>query len=107
VLIAEPLVVSPRGEFDIYTKDRLVEILANVDAHPFVVVDFSGVRYIDSSCIAVLIRMRKRRLIAGLPAAHFAALNPMLHRVFAIAALDQVFPMFDTVEEARAAFAQP
>lgn len=104
MLTIEPLVISPDGEFDIFSQKRFEEIIEAGADRPFVVLDFSRVGYIDSSCISVLIRVHKRRLMRGRPPMHLAAMGPVLRRIFQIAALDQLWPTFDTVEKARAAF---
>jgi hypothetical protein len=54
--------------------------------------------------LSVLIRLRKQREERGFPPAHLAALQPNLRRVFAITRLDMVWPIFESVEAACAAF---
>lgn len=107
MVTAEPLVISPAGEFDIYSQPRFAELLQAGDEEPCVVLDFGRVRYIDATCMSELIGMHKRRLIAGRRPAHIAAINPSLRHVFSIARLDRVWPMFDTVKDACNAFDLP
>lgn len=104
MLRQQPMVLSPRGDFDIYSQSEFAAALGAADNHPYVVVDLTDVHYLDSTCLSVLIRMRKRRKSLDFPPAHFAGMNPVLKRVFRITALDEVWPIFDTVEEACAAF---
>ena len=104
MLPQQPMVLSPRGEFDIYSQSEFAAALNAADDHPYVVIDFTDVHYLDSTCISVLIRMRKRRRSLNFPPVHFAGMRPLLKSVFRITALDHIWPIFDTVEEACAAF---
>ena len=50
------LVVSPRGEVDVFTAPRLTEALARcTDAHESIVCDLSAVEFLDSSGLRALI----------------------------------------------------
>jgi|GEM_PF-2129413 len=104
MLIPPPTVLSPEGDFDIYSQTRFADALLPATEHRFVVLDFSRVRYIDSTCLSVLIRLHKRRAILGYPPAHIAGMNPLLRRVFALTRLDGLWPFFETVDEAIAGF---
>jgi anti-anti-sigma factor len=60
--------LNPRGELDPDSAPALEEALAAVlagDAVTPVVVDLSGVRFVDSSGIGALLRCRRRALAAG------------------------------------------
>jgi anti-sigma B factor antagonist len=96
--------VSPRGEIDAHSAPRLratiVDELEDA-AVDHLVVDLSGVSFLDSSALGVLVgtlkRMRERdgRLDIVLPSSH-------ARRVFEITALDRVLALHETVEAALA-----
>jgi anti-anti-sigma factor len=84
------------GELDIANASGCFDaVKARLDGAAVVVVDLSAVTYIDSSCLSELVelaRTRDVRLVVppGQP-----------RRVLEISALDQVFPIFETVKAAK------
>jgi anti-anti-sigma factor len=90
------VVVSVRGEIDIANADQvqaaLVEALTTSTGQ--VVADFAGVSFLDSQCMAALIRVHKRcdpdsrRLTIRSPQSH-------ARRVFELTGLDQVLRIED------------
>lgn len=102
-----PYVVALHGDYDVSSQERLVEALAPANDRPHVVVDFTNVRFLDSTALAVLIRMRKRRGQLGYPLVRFVGLHSGLRRVFEITHLDGVWPHYDTIQEALASFDTP
>lgn len=96
-------VVRVTGEVDLYTSPRMREaILKSLSRRrPNVVVDLSGVSYMDSSGIATLVealhetRNRKGRLV-------LAGLNDRVREVFELARLHSVFELAASVEAALA-----
>jgi anti-sigma B factor antagonist len=102
-------VVTASGEVDLYTSPRLREAVmgAVTDRSPSVVVDVSGVTYMDSSGIATLVEAlkatekRRGRLV-------LAGLTPRVREVFELARLQTVFTIVADVEAAvRAASGGP
>jgi len=94
-------VVRPQGEIDLHVSGELRRALLDaVNAGGPVVVEMSGVRYIDSSGIASLVealqRARTRRQRFRLAAVPESAM-----RVMRIAQLDRVFSIHDSVAAAR------
>lgn len=86
------------GEVDLScSPDARREILAVINNGRNLLVDLSGVTYIDSSGVASLVEgyqaARKNQLRFGLLAVSDAAMN-----VFKLARLDQVFPIHATAE---------
>ena len=85
------VVVAVRGEIDIANADQvqaaLVEALTASAGE--VVADFAGVSFLDSQCIAALIRVHtgcdhdSRRLTIRSP-------QPLARKVFELAGLDQI-----------------
>lgn len=88
-------VVTLEGEIDLH---RSGEIRAQLEPHlvakeSVVVVDLSGVTYIDSSGLAVFIEAMQRVLGYGGKFA-LCGLRESVRHIFSIACLDQVFRIF-------------
>ena len=89
------LIVEPRGQADIHTAPALREALSEAieSGGKVVVVDLSGVTFVDSMTLGVLLgavkRLRQRggelRIIVD---------DPHVRRVFEITLLDRVFDLF-------------
>jgi len=95
-------VVSLRGEVDLEHSPAAREVLLScVRSGRSLIVDLSGVEYIDSSGIASLVEAfqesRKRGSRFSL-----AAVSPSALRVFELARLDRVFTLHPSLEEALA-----
>ena len=98
--MAEPLVVRLQGEFDIYRTAELERLLAPAMDVPRVVIDLRDVRYIDSSCLAVLVRMRKLRTAKGFAPSLFVKGPKQVQTVFQVTQLEQLWEQYDTFEAA-------
>jgi anti-sigma B factor antagonist len=93
------VVVSFSGEVDLEHSPQAREILLDqVGRRRRLLVDLSGVDYIDSSGIASLVEAFQKAKKIGIDFA-LAAPNPAAMRVLALARLDRVFRIFATVEE--------
>jgi anti-sigma B factor antagonist len=94
-------VVAPAGELDIATGALLRDALADELAagHTWVVVDLSGVSFIDSSGIGALVAAHVHFDEAG---AGFALASPSerLEKVFQLAGLAETFALADSVAAA-------
>ncbi len=97
------VIVSVVGDIDMSSSNQVRDALTPLfqNNNKMVVVDLSGVSYIDSSGIATLVE--------GLQWSHnsknkfrLAALTPGVKDVFEIARLLTVFEVFDTKEQALA-----
>jgi anti-sigma B factor antagonist len=102
--VAEHTVLEVGGEVDVYTAPRLRERLVElVDAGSRnVVVDLGRVDFLDSTGLGVLVGALKRLRAAGGTFALVCSKEPLL-KIFRITALDQVFPIFTSVEAATTA----
>lgn len=98
--MADPLVVRLHGEFDIYRCDELERLLKPAMEAPRVIVDLRGVRYIDSSSLAVLIRMRKARTAKGFHPSIFIRGPKQVQTVLQVTQLEQLWEQYDTFDEA-------
>ena len=92
------LVVSLRGDVDLEHSPKAREVLLDcVKRGRKVLVDLSGVSYIDSSGVASLVEAFQRAKKSGVEFALVAVNAPAL-RVLELARLDKVF----TIHESRA-----
>ena len=93
------VVVAFTGEVDLEHSPRAREILLEqVGRKRRVLVDLSGVDYIDSSGIASLVEAFQKAKKAGTGFA-LAAPNAAALRVLELARLDRVFKIFPSVDE--------
>lgn len=98
-------VVQVAGELDLYTAPRLKEELMTVmeDGSLKVIVDMTGVNFIDSSALGVLIGGVKRlkpkdgRMV-------LVIVDDNVNWIFRITGLNNVFDIYATREEAVASF---
>jgi anti-anti-sigma factor len=98
---AEPTVITLTGDWDIYRRDELRRMFAPSYDEPYLVLDLSAVTYADSTILSELVRMRKHRSEKKLPG--FALVpSKRFERVLAITRLDQIWPCFETLDDAIA-----
>lgn len=99
------IVVKPQGSLDVSIqtpfKEKLQEIAAQNDND--VVLDFSGVQFIDSACLGALVALLKR-LREHKGDIKMSCLTDDVRSIFQITRLDRVFEIFDTREEAVNSF---
>jgi anti-sigma B factor antagonist len=97
------VVVSLGGELDLYNAEEVREALAGAaDGQPErLVVDLSGVEFIDSTALGVLIEARTK--LANRQAFLLAAPRIETRRALEVSGLDRHFGIHDTVDAARAA----
>lgn len=99
-----PNVLPLEGEIDLHVSPRIAASLGAMieQKPPRLVVDLSGVSYIDSSGLAVLIEgMQNVEAYGGKFV--LAGLRDNVRPIFEIARLDQVFIIFPHVDAALAA----
>ena len=96
-------VVSVGGEVDLGTAGELSDYLiaAMQQAGPHLVVDLSGVSFMDSTGLKVLLASNKRVHLVG---GHLALAAPgrSVRKVLAVTGLDQTFVVCDSVDDALA-----
>lgn len=102
--VADHTVLEVGGEVDVYTaprlRERLIEMIEGGAHH--VVVDLGRVDFLDSTGLGVLVGALKRLRAVGGTFGLVCDKEPLL-KIFRITALDQVFPIFPTVDAAVAA----
>ncbi len=103
-----PLIVTlSQSEYDIASCEQLARELEPTYTHPQVVVDMSAVRYIDSTCLGKLVRMRSERGRRSYPPAHLVVLSTQIRRLFEIVRFDHVWPLYDSLEAALGELTAP
>jgi anti-sigma B factor antagonist len=99
--VAEHAVLEVGGEVDVYTaprlRERLVELVDGGARN--VVVDLGRVDFLDSTGLGVLVGALKRLRAANGTFGLVCSKEPLL-KIFRITALDQVFPIYPSVEAA-------
>ncbi len=97
-------VVAPVGEVDLSCSRDLQHELHQVlrDAPPKVIVDLSGVPYMDSSGVATLVEAMQRAHKGGTTLV-LCCMRDKVRSIFEIARLDKVFTIVDTLDDADGA----
>lgn len=105
--VGQALVLAPTGRIDMTTSDAFRDrVLPLVDtcakAGEPLILDFSGIDYISSAGLRVLMLAAKQaKASAGTVA--IAALQPVVKEIFEISRFDKVLPCHGGVDEAIAA----
>jgi anti-anti-sigma factor len=97
-----------KAEWDYRDRGTLQELLGIAREAPHAVVDMTGVTYIDSSVIAKLIELYKDR--QGRPSFVPVCLvipSAPVRRILEITGVSEVWPTFETLEEAVSAAGTP
>jgi anti-sigma B factor antagonist len=96
-------VLAADGEIDIHTAPGLRARLSELEQAGVqtIVVDLSGVDFLDSSALGTLVGANKD-LRANGGALKVVCARPSILRVFEITRLSEVIPVYDTVERACA-----
>ncbi len=91
----EPGIIALAGEIDLHESPQIKEAMQPLIAQklPRLLVDMSGVTYIDSSGLALFIEAMQRVQAYGGLFGLFG-LRPSVRTIFEIARLDQVFRLF-------------
>jgi len=98
-------VVAISGEGDLSTSPKVRDaLLGCISGGKGVIVDLSGVAYIDSSGVASLVEAFQTAKSKSLGFA-LAQVSDTPMRVLKLARLDQVFVIYDTLDDAVAAMA--
>ena len=96
-------IIQVRGEVDLYSSPRMREAIVGQASvrTPTVVVDLSGVDYMDSSGVATLVEgLQLSRGYGG--AFRLAGLGGAVREVFRFAKLEKVFEIYEDADRALA-----
>lgn len=100
----EPFVVTLDGDWDVYRRDELADLLAGAYDRKRVVVDLTTTRYIDSTALGLFAAMRKQRRARGFSPARIVAPSEQIRRLLEIVKFNRIFSIHETVEIAIASF---
>lgn len=94
-------IIEVIGELDVATATQLSEYVAQVvKKYPEkLVLDLSGVKFMASSGLAMLISALKKTKEARVPFG-ICGLSPVVRQTIQVTTLDEVLPIFDSVEDA-------
>ena len=100
-------ILQLEGEIDLETSPDLRELLgAQIEAgRSRLLIDFSGVTYIDSSGLATLVEYVQKAMKFGGHLA-LAGISERLRTVFDLARLGEIFAIYTSVPEAKDALAK-
>jgi anti-anti-sigma factor len=97
---AEAKVISVTGDVDFTERASFRESLQEAVAPETAIVDFSATSFMDSSAISQLLWCNRERVRA-----HRAPLRLVVGakvaRLFEVAGLGEIFPVYDTLEDAK------
>lgn len=91
---AAGFVVTPRGELDLATAQRVQAKLAERGPGEPLVLDLSGLTFLDTSGIQLVVEADRSSRAEGFEFSLRRG-TPAVHRVFEIAGLDRVLPFAD------------
>lgn len=98
-------ICRPVGELDAFTVSQFRQALAEMASKPHLIIDMSGVPFVDSAGLGALIGgIRRARELGG--DVVVACNRASLIRTLRTTGFDRIVTMTETVEEAKAAFAQ-
>jgi len=89
------------GEWDYYRSAELRALFERDGDAQKLVVDLTRTRYIDSTLLTELVRLRQRRASKGLDSECLVISNPDVKRIFEITKLDTLWTICTTLEEAQ------
>lgn len=96
------VIVVDGAEWDLVNCEAFEALLRPAHESKTCIVDLSGVRYMDSSCLTKIALMQKQRSAQSLPPASFVVASPALRRLFSIVGYDRRWPVYDSVNAAVA-----
>ena len=99
-------ICRPIGELDAFTVSQFRQSLAELASKPRLIIDMSGVPFVDSAGLGALIGgIRRARELGG--DVVVSCNRPSLIRTLRTTGFDRIVTMTETVDEAKAAFEKP
>lgn len=91
-------------EWDIAETEKLRKILAPAAVEPHVVLDLTGVTFMDSSALSVMVQLYQQRVIdRGFAPSHLVVSSYGVRRVLELAGFQKLWPLHHSLDEALAA----
>jgi anti-anti-sigma factor len=100
-------IVTFAGEYDMPCKSALRRDMNDAADEDVVVLDFSAVTYIDSTCLTELALLSRSRKEAGREPATLVLPDGTVKRILSIAHIDSLFRTFPSLGEAMANRSEP
>ena len=97
---SEPIIFRHTGAGDFLGRAVLQAEFAKLEDAEIVILDFTQTEYMDSSAIGQLVGLFRTRTKRGRSAPRIVQ-GPGVARIFEVAGLASVLPIFDSVEQAR------
>lgn len=95
-------IIKLEGEWDLSRGNELRRHIDRAVEHPRVVIDLSGVSYIDSHCIGMLVRMRTQRVAKGYEPSRLILKSGNVRRVLGLVGVHTLWSVYDSREQALA-----
>ncbi len=101
----EVVVVSLNGELDVAVAPRLKSLLKETieQGNKKIVVDMNGVKFIDSSCLGVMVNAHKLALERH-AAVRFARSSEEVRKIFELTRTDKHLSFYTSIDEAIKSF---
>ena len=93
-------VITLEGEWDLSRGDELRRRLERGAAHRDMVLDFSRLTYIDSTCIGALMRLRTQRVAKGWHAGQAILPSGHVLRILHICNFQELWSICESLDEA-------
>lgn len=100
-------IVTLEGEWDLSRGDELRRHIDRAAGYPRVVIDMTGVSYIDSNCIGMLVRMRTQRVAKGYEPSRLVLKTGNVRRVLGVVCGHALWAMYESLDEALADWKYP
>lgn len=94
------MVIALGGEWDIWNRELLAQMLLPASEAPEVTLDLSGMRFASSAFLSRLIALHRERQRRGLPAAKIVVDFALVMRVLRSARFDEIFEIECATESA-------
>lgn len=94
------IIYLSQPEYDVASCEALAKELEPSYTAPSVIIDMSGVSYIDSTCLGKLVRMHNEREKRGLAGARFVLSSPHMRRLFELVHFESLWPLYDSLDDA-------
>lgn len=96
-------IVALNGDLDVYRAAEVRLALQHAAAQQRLIVDLSEVGTISAAILTEFVRCYKHRMMQGLEPARLVVRSSVVRKIFEITDLGRLWPMFETLDAARAA----
>lgn len=98
----DTFIVALDGHLDVYRAAEVRRLLQDAAAQERVIVDMSRVPSISAAILTELVRCYKQRAAQGLEPARLVVQSNAVRKIFEITDLGKLWPIFATLDAARA-----